>query len=305
MRSKVSTHLWRENAADFGVWTQEQKSAEGYDFQAIGYVNSCFPGRCGTPRQGILAPSTIGKIVLSRQIPPASLEGLAEYSHLWVIFVFDENTNACSDKGKKREARTFPAKVSPPQLLGKKTGLFSTRTPHRPCPIGLTVVRMVSVDAVTRTVTIAGIDLVHDTPVLDIKPYIPAYDSIPTASCARWVNEGGAPLLAVELSPEAAAQAAAFALPASSMFPDMASLLTALHEVLQLDIRSTHQGRGEASDAANVPYQMHFDCLRVRFKTDHGRATIVDLTLDDAKKDRYTVRTQNSKPSEATTPPSD
>lgn len=234
-----------------------------------------------------MAPSTIGKIVLSKHIPPASLEGLSEYSHLWVVFIFDENTNACSEKGTKKEARTFPAKVAPPQLLGKRTGLFSTRTPHRPCPIGLTVVRIISVDESKRCITIGGIDLVHNTPVLDVKPYIPGYDSIPTASCARWVCEGGAPVLTVELSQAVAAQFQSASLPTESMFDDKEQFLRALTEVLQLDIRSTHQGRGEASAATSVPYQVHFDCFKVLFRTEERVVTVVGLELDNVKRQRY------------------
>lgn len=77
-------------------------------------------------------------------------------------------------------------------MHGKKVGLFSTRTPHRPNPIGLTVVRILEVDVSKRTITVGGLDLVHDTPVLDIKPYIKAYDSLPDSVCATWVVEGGA-----------------------------------------------------------------------------------------------------------------
>lgn len=266
---------------------KEQHDTAGHNFQPIGFVDSCFPGRCGAPRQGILAPNTLGKIVLSKHIPPASLEGLSEYTHLWVVFIFDENTNACSEKGSKKEARTFPAKVSPPQLLGKRTGLFSTRTPHRPCPIGLTVVRIVSVDETKRCINIAGIDLVHNTPVLDVKPYIPAYDSIPDAVCAQWVREGGAPSLTVELSPAARSSLDEIVLPADSLYSDKATLLRALQEVLQLDIRSTHQGRGEASDATRAPYQVHFDCLKVLFRTVERVITVVHLSLDNVKRQRY------------------
>jgi tRNA-Thr(GGU) m(6)t(6)A37 methyltransferase TsaA len=220
-------------------------------------------------------------------VSPAALDGLDEYSHLWVIFVFDENTNACSEKGVSKEARTFPAKVAPPQLLGKKTGLFSTRTPHRPCPIGLSVARIVSVDKAARSIVIAGIDLVHGTPVLDVKPYIPAYDSIPAAACATWIHEGGAPTLNVCLSPAAELQSREIALPPTSMYRTMDMLLVALREVLQLDIRSTHQGRGAASAKSDTPYEMHFDVLRVRFTTEQGCVTVVDLVVDDIRKDRY------------------
>lgn len=67
------------------------------------------------------------------------------------------------------------AKVSPPRLNGIKTGVFATRSPHRPCPIGLSLVKIERI--VENTIYFSGVDMVDQTPVLDIKPYIPQYDS--------------------------------------------------------------------------------------------------------------------------------
>jgi len=80
-----------------------------------------------------------------------------------IIFVFHKNDN---DSSK--------AKVRPPRLDGKRVGVFACRTPHRPNPIGLTLARLISIHK--NTLCVSGIDLVDGTPILDIKPYIPAYD---------------------------------------------------------------------------------------------------------------------------------
>jgi len=286
---------------------QEQLQLEGHVFNPIGYVDSCFPGRCGAPRQGILAPSTRARLVLSSHISPFAIEGLQEYSHLWVVFVFDENTNACSDKGKSAQSRTFPAKVAPPQLHGKRVGLFSTRTPHRPNAIGLTVVKVISVDIQRRSILVGGIDLVHETPILDVKPYIPSYDCLVDAECPRWVTEGGSPELHVVIADGVREQFSQLHLPKSSLFTNHDDLLRALSEVLRLDIRSTYQGRGPGKPGSSIQdnvksepkqdYEFHFDCLRVRFKTGDAMVTVVSLELEDTKKQRY--KGANSVPAES------
>jgi len=97
--------------------------------------------------------------------PEHSLVGLDAFSHVWVIFNFHLNKN----KGIK-------AKVKPPRLNGLKTGVFSTRSPHRPNPIGLSLAKIESIK--DDVINLSGIDIVDGTPILDIKPYIPSYDSI-------------------------------------------------------------------------------------------------------------------------------
>ncbi|CAK8683399.1 unnamed protein product [Clavelina lepadiformis] len=92
-----------------------------------------------------------------------SIEGLAEFSHLWIIFVFHLNGH-----------KSTKAKVKPPRLNGQKTGVFSTRTPHRPNAIGLTLAKIDSVEG--DTIRLSGLDIVDGTPILDIKPYISVYD---------------------------------------------------------------------------------------------------------------------------------
>ena len=97
--------------------------------------------------------------------PDHSLIGLEGFSHVWLLWVFHADSGVA-----------IKAKVAPPRLGGTRVGVFSTRSPHRPANIGLTLAKVEEVKG--DTVTLSGIDLIDETPVLDIKPYIPAYDSV-------------------------------------------------------------------------------------------------------------------------------
>lgn len=92
---------------------QRQQQADGYTFEAVATVASCFADRRGTPRQGVLVPAARATIRFHSSVSPAALEGLEQFSHLWVLFVFHENTNAAG-AGKKT---TFPAKIAPPRQV--------------------------------------------------------------------------------------------------------------------------------------------------------------------------------------------
>ena len=172
----------------------EQVLREGWNFRMIGTVETPFRDRRGTPRQGTVAPASEAVCVFDPKIcPPASLEELEKFSHCWVIFVFHENTigsrssaekQTRKGKGSTKEA-TFTAKITPPRL-GRKVGVFSTRSPHRPNPIGLSVCRILNVDIAGLRIQIGGADLVDGTPLLDIKPYTP-YDCVPDCSVPQWV----------------------------------------------------------------------------------------------------------------------
>uniref|UniRef100_A0A6B2LB12 TsaA-like domain-containing protein n=1 Tax=Arcella intermedia TaxID=1963864 RepID=A0A6B2LB12_9EUKA len=144
----------------------------------IGMLRSCFNQRNGTPRNSGCVPSARGVLKLRKDVPYTSLEGLEGFSHVWLIGWFHENTNA-SKEGK------IKAKISPPRLGGAKVGLFSTRTPHRPNPISLTVVKLDKIEK--NCVYLSGVDMIDDTPILDIKPYIPSYDSLSSAQVPTWI----------------------------------------------------------------------------------------------------------------------
>ncbi|XP_051187716.1 uncharacterized protein [Lolium perenne] len=178
--------------------TQEKekpsKAAASYPMVPIGTVQSCFSTRNGTPRQPLVVPLARATVVLDpARVPAAAIEGLASYSHCWILYVFHLNTDL--DKMWKDPARSkLKAKVRVPRLKGVKMGVLATRSPHRPNPIGLSVAKVDAVDG--HAVLLSGVDLVDGTPVLDIKPYLPYSDSVKGAAIPNWLEVDGA--LAVE-----------------------------------------------------------------------------------------------------------
>lgn len=111
-------------------------SFPSFSFREIGRFESCFKERHGTPRQGAAAPDTKGRVRLHPWvIARESFEGIEQYSHVWLVFVFHANTNT-----------KFHPRIRPPRLRGGKFGAYATRTPHRINPIGLTVCKLVEWD---------------------------------------------------------------------------------------------------------------------------------------------------------------
>ncbi|KAF4321101.1 hypothetical protein BBO99_00002142 [Phytophthora kernoviae] len=157
----------------------------------------------------------------------------------------------------------FKAKISPP-LLKERVGIFCTRSPHRPNPIGITLAKIERVDMRKRTVFISGVDLLDETPVLDIKPYIATYDSLPDAQAADWVS---APQPPIEIQWESddlipklhkLAESSVHYRSAPNMF------VSAIEEVLQVDVRSKYQTkRWTSPDYIN--YQI-LDNVRVQYR---------------------------------------
>ena len=147
---------------------------DNYSLQTVGFIKTCFPEKFGVPRQPLLAPAAKGQLVL---VPPFNtpdcVEGLEYCSHLWLSFIFHENIK-----------QGWKPKVRPPRLGGnQKMGVFATRSPFRPNPIGLSAVVLESIETTTNTVCLhlGGVDLVDGTPIIDIKPYVPYTDCIKTA----------------------------------------------------------------------------------------------------------------------------
>ncbi|WP_444945552.1 tRNA (N6-threonylcarbamoyladenosine(37)-N6)-methyltransferase TrmO [Microbulbifer sp. VTAC004] len=158
--------------------------------EPIGRVHSCFGEKFGVPRQPMLADASRASIELLSPLNVAdAVAGLEENSHIWVVFLFHQ------------AAGQWSAKVRPPRLGGnKKLGVLATRSPFRPNNIGLSVVRLVEVRTSPKVeLVVAGADLVDGTPVLDIKPYVPYADALPSAESAF---AGAAPELTPVFIPE-------------------------------------------------------------------------------------------------------
>lgn len=140
---------------------------DGVSLRPIGVISTWFPEKKGVPRQPGICVNSQGKLALFNSVftnPEHALEGLEGFSHMWILYHFHKN-----------DSSHVRAKVSPPRLNGARTGVFGTRSPHRPSPIGLSLVAINKVEG--SSVYFCGVDMVDGTPVLDIKPYIPQYDN--------------------------------------------------------------------------------------------------------------------------------
>ncbi len=160
-----------------------------YSFEPIGYLKSAFPDKFGIPRQSGLVKKIYSELKLRANLQPEiALQGLEGYSHIWLQFVFHLNTSA-----------RYHAKIHPPRLNGGSVGVFSTRSPHRPNPIGLSVVELVEIK--NDLLILAGADLVDGTPILDIKPYLPNIENISDAR-GGWMAEVKAGVIEVSFTLE-------------------------------------------------------------------------------------------------------
>lgn len=152
----------------------------------IGILRSCYPDKFGTPRQPGLVPQATAELEIRPEFQGEfALEGLQEFSHVWLIFGFHRNTN-----GSK-----YRPKVHPPRLEGKSIGVFATRSPHRPNPLGLSLVKLEKVEG--RRLWLSGIDMIDGTPIYDVKPYLPEVESRPGAT-AGWSDRATDPEIEFE-----------------------------------------------------------------------------------------------------------
>ncbi len=144
--------------------------------RTIAHIHSDFPEKFGIPRQsGIIEELKSDIVFLPAYRNPDALRGLEGYSHIWLLWLFSESM-------RKPPSLT----VRPPRLGGNtRMGVFATRSPYRPNPVGLSCVRLEGIDFSVKNapiLRIAGADLMDGTPIIDIKPYLPYADSIPNAT---------------------------------------------------------------------------------------------------------------------------
>jgi tRNA (adenine37-N6)-methyltransferase len=141
----------------------------------IGFIQTSFKTKYGAPRQPASSTEkTVGIITLNKHFNfEQALEDLDGLEYIWVLFWFHMN-------------KRWKPKVLPPNSGRKKRGVFSTRAPHRPNPLGLSLCKLLGVKG--RTLRIENPDMLDGTPILDIKPYIPHAEAISNAR-AGWLGE--------------------------------------------------------------------------------------------------------------------
>ena len=145
------------------------------EIKEIGYLKTSFPTKFGVPRQSGIAKSSFATLVFNEEYrSPEALVGLEGYSHVWVIWGFSE-----------AKYEKFSPTVRPPRLGGnKRVGVFASRSPYRPNSLALSVLKLediIKTDNHGYVLKLSGADMMDGSPVYDIKPYLPAFDSIQNA----------------------------------------------------------------------------------------------------------------------------
>lgn len=221
-----------------------------HTMQIIARIRSDFSQKFGIPRQSGLVPSLEATVVFEPEYRNAdALRGLEGFSHLWLLWEFSESVG-----------HPWTPTVRPPRLGGNaRMGVFATRSPFRPNPIGLSCVRLKAIrteHALGTVLDITGADLLNGTPIFDIKPYIPYADAHPDA--VGGFAQAAPPPLHVECAPTLLQ-----ALPEARR--------AALLGVLAQDPRPSYQ-----DDPARL-YAMQFAGFDVRFRVSEGTLTVVQL----------------------------
>ena len=221
-----------------------------FTVKPIAYIQTDFKEKFGIPRQSGRAPSLRARIVFTPEYRNAeALREIEGFSHLWLLFDFS--------LAHKTE---WSATVRPPRLGGnKRVGVFASRSPFRPNPIGLSCVKLVGVEQ-TETegavLIVSGADLLDGTPIIDIKPYLPFADCIPEAT-AGYAGQHEKDCVKVVFPP---------ALLEKIPMGKREGLLDCLKD----DPRPSYQDEGRI-------YGMRFADFDVKFTVENGILTVTDI----------------------------
>lgn len=218
----------------------------------IARIHNDFPSKFGIPRQSGLVDSLCATIVFEPPYRnPDALRGLEDYSHIWLIWQFSQN---------QREG--WSPTVRPPRLGGNtRMGVFATRSPFRPNPLGLSAVKVERIELHTPlgpVIHISGADLMNDTPIYDIKPYLPFVDSHPEAT-------GG-------FADQARDHALSVNIP-----PNWLSVVPQAHQAALIGILS-HDPRPSYQHDPQRIYGLPFAGMEIKFTVSDDQLTVIQIT---------------------------
>ena len=219
------------------------------ELKPVATFRSPLPEKFGLPRQAGLAESLRGTVVLEPEYrTPEALRGLDGFDYLWLIWGFHLN----------RETASEGLTVRPPRLGGnERIGVFASRSPYRPNPLGLSSVRIERVDAAAGEIHVLGADLADGTPIYDIKPYVEYADSHRGIRSGFVDGKAGRPLEVV--------------LPREA-FPQLdADSIDGLLEILAQDPRPQYQ------DDPERIYGLLYEGRNIKFRVADGILTVVDV----------------------------
>ncbi len=222
----------------------------------IGFIQSPYKEKFAVPRQPRLAPSATSRIKLVGEAnSPEAIRGIEQFSHLWLLFLFDQNL----------EAGWRPT-VRPPRLGGnERIGVFASRATFRPNGIGMSAVELKGViqEGNQTYLELGSVDLVDNTPIIDIKPYIPYSDSIPDALGGFADKEPD--VLDVFLSIDAQKSL--------SSHPQRREIEAVIKEVLGQDPRPAYK-KGKVD---NKEYAVNLFDLNVKFLVESNSITVTAI----------------------------
>lgn len=226
------------------------------EIKPIAHIHTAFPEKFGVPRQSGLAKNLRGTIIFEKEYRNQdALRGLDGFSHLWLIWEFSAN---------RRSEREWQPTVRPPRLGGNAhMGVFATRSPFRPNPLGLSCVKIAAIDPDTPdgpVIHVTGADLMDGTPIYDIKPYIRYADSRPEAVCG-YVDSLRERSLKVVMPSELSARITE------------KEIIPSLIETLQLDPRPSYHDDHERE------YGMSFAGYNIRFKVNDDILQVINVEI--------------------------
>lgn len=231
-----------------------------YPCKPIALIRSPYREKFAAPRQPGLAPTVRARIELLPEFAsPEAVRGLEGFSHIWLIFLFHQTAG-----------QGWKPTVRPPRLGGnRRVGVFACRSPFRPNPIGLSAVKLLSVDCSAGKVEleVQGADLIDGTPILDIKPYLPYTDGIVEAQ-GGFANRAPVPALQVEFTAKAQQQLES----CSAQAPHLESLIK---ETLALDPRPAYRREADAGRE----YGVLLDRFNVRWQVEGGRVVVLAIEI--------------------------